>query len=63
MKMASIRKYKKSGKKKVYYEFRIRYKDPITHEYKEKLKRGFTSSIEAQIAAAEEEKKFRKALK
>ncbi|MCI2255525.1 site-specific integrase [Domibacillus sp. PGB-M46] len=56
--MASIRKYKKSGDKKAYYEFRIRYKDPITHEYKEKSKRGFTSSIEAQIAAAEEEKRI-----
>ncbi|WP_050181353.1 site-specific integrase [Domibacillus robiginosus] len=56
--MASIRKYKKSGEKKAYYEFRIRYKDPITHEYKEKSKRGFTSSIEAQIAAAEEEKRI-----
>lgn len=47
--MASIRKYKKSGEKKGYYEFRIRYKDPITHEYKEKSKRGFTSSIELKL--------------
>ncbi|WP_407675754.1 site-specific integrase [Peribacillus saganii] len=45
-------------KKKAYYEYRIRYKDPITHEYKEKSKRGFTSSIETQIAAAEEEKRI-----
>ncbi|OES44576.1 Arm DNA-binding domain-containing protein [Domibacillus iocasae] len=58
MQMASIRKYKKTGEKKAYYEYRIRFKDPITHEYKEKSKRGFTSSIEAQIIAAEEEKRI-----
>ncbi len=56
--MASIRKYKKKGEKKAYYEYRVRYKDPITHTYKEKSQRGFTSPIEAQIAAATEEKRL-----
>lgn len=56
--MASIHKYKKKNDKKTYYEYRIRYKDPLTQKYKEKSKKGFTSSKEAQLAAAEEETKL-----
>jgi integrase len=56
--MASIHSYKKKGEKKVYYEYRIRYKDPFTQKYREKSKKGFNTSKEAQLAAAEEEKKL-----
>jgi integrase len=56
--MASIHKYTKKGEKKVYYEYRIRFKDPISQKYREKSKKGFLSSKEAQLAAAEEEKKL-----
>lgn len=54
--MASIHPYKK--KNKTYYEYRIRFKDPFTGKYKEKSKKNFTSSKEAQIAAAEVEKQL-----
>lgn len=56
--VASIHKYNKKNDKKVYYEYRIRYKDPITQKYREKSKKGFRSPKEAQLAAAEEEKKI-----
>lgn len=56
--MASIRKYKKKGDKKYSYEYRIRYKDPITQAFKEKSKRGFKSEKEAIHAAVEEEKRL-----
>ncbi|OLS39190.1 site-specific integrase [Bacillus sp. MRMR6] len=48
----------KKNDKKVYYEYRIRYKDPITQKFREKSKKGFLSSKEAQLAAAEEEKRI-----
>lgn len=57
--MATINKYKNKGDKKFKYEYRIRYVDPITKKKKEKCKKGFTSSAEAQIAAAEAERKLR----
>ncbi|SDY38061.1 tyrosine-type recombinase/integrase [Bacillus sp. 166amftsu] len=50
--MASFRKFG------YVWEFRVRYKDPYTQKYKEKSKRGFKTKKEAQIAAAEEEKKL-----
>lgn len=56
--MAHIRKYKNNGDKKVWYEYRIRYKDPITQEKKEKSKRGFTSNKEAMTAALLEEQRL-----
>lgn len=56
--MASIRKYKNKGDKKYSYEYRIKYKDPTTGKVKEKSKRGFSSAKEAEIAAAEIEKKL-----
>lgn len=56
--MASIHKYKKKNDKKTYYEYRIRYKDPLTQKYKEKSKKGFNSSKEAQLAAADEEQRL-----
>ena len=60
--MASIRKYKKKGDKKYSYEYRIRYKDPITQEFKEKSRRGFKSDKEAMHAAVEEEKRLAEGL-
>jgi integrase len=56
--VASIHKYTKKDSKKVYYEYRIRYKDPMTQKHREKSKKGFSSSKEAQLAAAEEEKRI-----
>ncbi|AOH54441.1 integrase [Peribacillus muralis] len=56
--MAHIRKYKNKADKKYFYEYRIRYRDPITQEKKEKSKRGFTSSKEALIAAVAEEQRL-----
>lgn len=56
--MASIRKYKNKGAKKYSYEYRIKYTDPATGNVKEKSKRGFSSSKEAELAAAEIEKKL-----
>jgi len=50
--MASFKKHD-SG-----WEYRIRYKDPFTQKFKEKAQRGFASKKEAQIAAAEAEKKI-----
>mgnify|MGYP001258109800 CR=1 FL=1 len=38
--------------------YRIRYKDPFTQEYREKAKGGFKTKKEAQLAAAEDEKKL-----
>ncbi|PRS24247.1 tyrosine-type recombinase/integrase [Bacillus safensis] len=51
--MASFRKHPNGS-----WEYRIRYKDPIQKKFKEKSKRGFNTKKEAQIAAAEEEKKI-----
>lgn len=56
--MASIRSYKKKGVKKDLYEYRIKYRDPVTGKPKEKSKRGFKSKKEAEIAAAEVEKQL-----
>lgn len=56
--MASIRKYKNKGDKKYKYEYRIKYTDPVTGKIKEKSKRGFSSKKEAELAAAEVEKKL-----
>ncbi|PLC16902.1 site-specific integrase [Bacillus paralicheniformis] len=50
--MASFRKHGNGS-----WEYRIRYKDPIDKKFKEKSKRGFNTKKEAQLAAAEEEKK------
>ncbi|KHD85660.1 integrase [Heyndrickxia ginsengihumi] len=50
--MASFRKLSTG------WEYRIRYKDPFTHQYKERSKRGFATKKEAQLAAANEEKKL-----
>ncbi|OKP78734.1 integrase [Paenibacillus helianthi] len=40
------------------WEYRIRYKDPITQKFKEKSQRGFETKKEAQIAAADTERKI-----
>jgi integrase len=56
--MASIRKYKNKNSKKYMYEYRIKYTDPVTGKIKEKSKRGFSSKKEAELAAAEVEKKL-----
>ncbi|MED4990107.1 site-specific integrase [Parageobacillus toebii] len=56
--MASIRKYKNKNSKKYMYEYRIKYTDPVTGKVKEKSKRGFASKKEAELAAAEVEKKL-----
>ncbi|WP_254489217.1 tyrosine-type recombinase/integrase [Bacillus thuringiensis] len=50
--MASFRKFGNV------WELRVRFKDPYTQKYKEKSKRGFKTKKEAQLAAAEEEKKL-----
>ncbi|WP_374717922.1 tyrosine-type recombinase/integrase [Neobacillus sp.] len=50
--MASFRKHNNG------WEYRIRYKDPFTQKFKEKSKRGFATKKEAQLAAAEEERKL-----
>ncbi|MBU9714459.1 site-specific integrase [Evansella tamaricis] len=51
--MASFKKH--SDKK---WEYRIRYKDPITDSWKEKSKRGFSTKPEAKKAAQEMEQKI-----
>ncbi|WP_096199478.1 site-specific integrase [Bacillus sp. FJAT-45350] len=51
--MASFKKHK--DKK---WEYRIRFKDPITKKYREKSQRGFATKPEAEIAAAEMKKKL-----
>lgn len=56
--MASIRRYKNKGDKKFKYEYRIKYRDPITGKIKEKSKRGFSSAKEAELAALEVEKQL-----
>ncbi|GIN60486.1 site-specific integrase [Robertmurraya siralis] len=56
--MASIRSYKNKGDKKYSYEYRVKYPDPVTGKPKEKSKRGFKSKKEAELAAAEVEKKL-----
>lgn len=56
--MASFRRYKNKSDNKTYWEYRIRYKDPITQKYKEASKRGFPTKKEAQIAAYEVEQKI-----
>jgi integrase len=58
MMMASIRKYKNKNSKKYMYEYRIKYVDPVTGKVREKSKRGFASKKEAELAAAEVEKKL-----
>lgn len=40
------------------WEYRIRYKDPITQKFKEKSQRGFETKKEAQLAAANAERKI-----
>lgn len=55
--MADIYKYKRKDGK-TYYEYRIRYKDPITKKAREKAKKGFKSKPEATMAAAEMEKQL-----
>lgn len=56
--MASLYKYKKKGSNKDFWEYRIRYKDPMTQKYREKSKKGFQSKVEAKLAASEEEKRL-----
>lgn len=51
--MASFRKHSNGT-----WEYRIRYKDPINQKFKEKSKRGFSTKKEAQLAAAETEKRI-----
>jgi integrase len=58
MMVASIRKYKNKNSKKYLYEYRIKYTDPVTGKVREKSKRGFASKKEAELAAAEVEKKL-----
>ncbi|HDX9549389.1 TPA: site-specific integrase [Bacillus thuringiensis] len=50
--MASFRKVSNG------WQYRIKFKDPYTHQYKEKTKRGFKTKKEAQIAASEEEQRI-----
>ncbi|MGE7613477.1 tyrosine-type recombinase/integrase [Paenibacillus sp. NPDC101420] len=50
--MASIKK-QTTG-----WEYRIRYKDPITQKFKEKSQRGFDTKKEAQIAAVAAERRM-----
>jgi integrase len=50
--MASYRKHDNG------WEFRVRYKDPISQKFKEKSKRGYSTKKEAQFAAVEFEKKI-----
>lgn len=50
--MASFKKHSTG------WEFRIRYKDPLSQTFKEKAQRGFETKKEAQIAAAELERKI-----
>ncbi|HWO95225.1 MAG TPA: site-specific integrase [Bacillus sp. (in: firmicutes)] len=57
--MATFHKYKKKGSNKDFWEYRIYYKDPITRKTKEKAKKGFTSKMEAKLAAEEEERRLR----
>lgn len=40
------------------WEYRIRYKDPVTQEFKEKSKRGFKTKREAQLEAAKVEQEI-----
>lgn len=47
--------YRKHGST---WEYRIRYRDPITQKYKEKAKRGFKSKPQARYAAQDHEKKI-----
>ncbi|WP_050613281.1 tyrosine-type recombinase/integrase [Bacillus testis] len=59
--MASIRKFKnKNGTTS--WEYRIKVRDPFTEKFKEKSKRGFKTKKEAQLAAAEEEKRIAEGL-
>lgn len=51
--MASFRQHKNGT-----WEYRIRYKDPITQKYRETSKRGFATKKEARIAALEMERKL-----
>lgn len=56
--MIYISKYKNKKDKKFKYEYRIKYKDPITQKYREKSKKGFESKGEALHAATLMEKKI-----
>lgn len=56
--MIYITKYKNKKDKKYKYEYRIKYKDPITQKYREKSKKGFTSHPEALHAATLVEKRL-----
>ena len=51
--MASFRKHENGT-----WEYRIRYRDPISGVYKEKSKRGFKKKKEAELAAQEMERKL-----
>jgi integrase len=51
--MASFRKHENGT-----WEYRIRYKDPLTGKYKEKSKRGFKTKKEAQLAAMKTEQEI-----
>lgn len=54
--MASFRKHGNG------WEYRIRYKDPVTQKYKEKSQRGFKTKKEAQLAAAKVEQEIKSGL-
>lgn len=47
--------YRKHGSK---WEYRLRYKDPFSQEYKEISRRGFATKKEAQLAAVEKEREL-----
>ncbi len=49
--------FKKHGDKN--WEYRLRYKDPISGKYKEKAQRGFATKPEARLAAEEMEKRIK----
>ena len=56
--MIYITKYKNKRDKKYKYEYRIKYKDPISQKYREKSKKGFESRSEAMHAATLMERKI-----
>ena len=56
--MIYITKYKNKKDKKYKYEYRIKYKDPISQKYREKSKKGFESRGDALHAATLMEKKI-----
>jgi integrase len=56
--MASFKEYYKKDSKLKFYEYRIKYKDPKTNDWKEKSKKGFSSPKECKKAAEEMERKL-----